>query len=42
MDCGRYMNITELTRDIKIKRVEYKGDDIRKSIVYEASFRIQA
>ena len=36
---GRYMNITELTRDIKIKRVEYKGDDIRKSIVYEASFR---
>ncbi|NLO83233.1 MAG: alpha-mannosidase [Clostridiales bacterium] len=36
---GRYMNVTDLTRDIKIKRVEYKGDAIRQSIVYECCFR---
>ncbi len=36
---GTYMNITNLTDDIKIKKVAYGSDAIRQSIVYEGVFR---
>jgi alpha-mannosidase len=36
---GRYMNVIDLTRDVKIKKVTYGAGNIRQSIAYECSFR---
>ncbi|SFP68299.1 alpha-mannosidase [Caldicoprobacter faecalis] len=36
---GRHMNVIDLTRDVKIKKVTYGAGNIRQSIAYECSFR---
>jgi alpha-mannosidase len=36
---GRYMNVTDLIHNVKIKKADYKSTDIRQSLAYEIQFK---